>query len=141
MTGPATDIIRRICNGRRNSDLCADDREIQEALNQQMDKMQVALRAAEPLLRLELTVLLKAADPCASDINDTRSTLEAVRKALGIEFACHECGKTCDTAPQLPAMPVCPEHCEDHDYEYVRGERGHFCRHCNQPRPEDWSND
>lgn len=54
------------------------------------------------------------------------------------DFKCKVCGVECDTAPLLPDRPVCPEHCEDHDYEYVRGERGHFCKHCDQQRPEDW---
>jgi hypothetical protein len=58
-----------------------------------------------------------------------------------IDFSCRVCGVQCDTAPDPPDRAVCPEHCEDHEYEYVRSERGHFCKHCNQPRPEDWGDE
>lgn len=54
------------------------------------------------------------------------------------DFKCKVCGVECDTAPLPPDRAVCPEHCEDHEYEYERGERGHFCKHCNQEPPWDW---
>ena len=35
------------------------------------------------------------------------------------------------------AARVCEEHCPDHDYEYDRDRRGHFCRWCDAQRPAD----
>ena len=57
-----------------------------------------------------------------------------------IDFSCRVCGKECATAPDPPDRAVCEEHCEDHDYCYEPGERGHLCTHCNQRRPGDWNN-
>ena len=54
----------------------------------------------------------------------------------GTAFKCHVCGVECPIAPQLPAKPVCAEHCEDHQYEYVRGE-GHRCVSCFAEPPAD----
>jgi len=54
-----------------------------------------------------------------------------------LKFACRVCGVPC--ALRDPARgAVCEEHCKDHDYQYLRGERGHFCVHCGKPAPEDW---
>jgi len=55
-----------------------------------------------------------------------------------IDFTCKVCGKECDCAPDPPDRAVCPEHCEDHDYEYDRMRRGKFCKHCDEPVPEDY---
>jgi hypothetical protein len=33
---------------------------------------------------------------------------------------------------------VCPNCCEDHEYEYERYDRGHFCQHCGAEAPPDW---
>lgn len=55
----------------------------------------------------------------------------------GSVFECRVCGAQCAIAPQLPERPVCPEHCEDHDYRYERGE-GHRCIHCFAEPPRDW---
>jgi hypothetical protein len=55
-----------------------------------------------------------------------------------IDFSCRVCGKPCDIAPDPPERAVCPECCEDHEYRYVREDRGHFCKHCGQGRPHDW---
>lgn len=54
-------------------------------------------------------------------------------------FACKVCGEMCATSPG-PGQAVCEKHCEDHDYEYVRGE-GHHCKHCFAERPWDWALD
>lgn len=54
------------------------------------------------------------------------------------DFSCRVCGVQCDVAPDPPERAVCPAHCEDHDYEYVQGERRHCCKHCGQDRPKDW---
>lgn len=58
-----------------------------------------------------------------------------------IDFSCRVCGVQCAIAPDPPARAVCPEHCEDHDYEYQRSERGTYCNHCGQQAPEDWYDD
>jgi hypothetical protein len=55
------------------------------------------------------------------------------------DFHCHVCGKETDLAPDPPEKAVCPEHCEDHNYVYIRGERRHACEHCGQERPQDWN--
>jgi hypothetical protein len=52
-----------------------------------------------------------------------------------IDFRCRVCGIKCDLAPDPPARAVCPEHCEHHEFVYVREERGHFCDHCGMPAP------
>lgn len=57
------------------------------------------------------------------------------------DFRCHVCGKECDIAPQPPERAICEECCEDHEYEYDRGERWKFCAHCGKPIPEDWNDD
>jgi hypothetical protein len=54
------------------------------------------------------------------------------------DFKCKVCGIECPIAPDLPDRAVCEEHCEDHDYEYIRGERRHACKHCDKERPYDW---
>lgn len=64
---------------------------------------------------------------------------EALRMLeLELLFACRVCGKECDVAPDPPDRAVCPEHCEDHEYRYEKGERRDSCTHCGQDRPEDW---
>ena len=60
------------------------------------------------------------------------------RRFEKIDFTCRVCGAGCDIAPDPPARAVCPNCCDDHEYEYVRGERGHFCKHCGEGRPPDW---
>lgn len=55
-----------------------------------------------------------------------------------IDFSCRVCGVQCAVAPDPPERAVCPAHCEDHEYEYVEGERRHACTHCGQEPPEDW---
>lgn len=61
-------------------------------------------------------------------------------------FTCRVCGCETDTHPleenQLGEMigvqGVCPDHCEDHDYEYDRDRREHYCVHCDQLAPDDY---
>lgn len=53
-------------------------------------------------------------------------------------FNCRVCGVPCPITPADGSGAICAEHCEDHDYEYVRGEGGKHCRHCYAPEPEDW---
>lgn len=55
-----------------------------------------------------------------------------------IDFSCRVCGVQCDITPDPPARAVCPEHCEDHEYVYIAGERRHACNHCGQEPPLDW---
>lgn len=59
-------------------------------------------------------------------------------------FTCRVCGCDVDTHPnvenelgeEVGVQGVCPEHCEDHEYEYDSGE--HYCKHCNASPPDDW---
>lgn len=53
-------------------------------------------------------------------------------------FFCCVCGIPTDTAPRPPDKTVCPDHCEDHEYKYVREERRHECKYCGQEAPPDW---
>ena len=53
-------------------------------------------------------------------------------------FKCRVCGCDTEVAPDWPARAVCPEHCEDHQYQYDLGERQHSCVHCNAFPPDDW---
>jgi hypothetical protein len=61
----------------------------------------------------------------------------SVEAAPAIDFRCKVCGVDCDVAPSDGSGAICPAHCEDHDYEYERGE-GHRCKHCNAEPPDDW---
>lgn len=58
------------------------------------------------------------------------------RELERLKFACRVCGKQCALAG--PDGAICEEHCPDHDYQYIRGERGHFCQHCGKAAPNDW---
>jgi hypothetical protein len=58
-----------------------------------------------------------------------------------IDFSCRVCGIECVIAPDPPDRAVCPEHCEDHDYEYVREDRGTFCKYCYQEAPLEYWED
>lgn len=51
--------------------------------------------------------------------------------------ACRVCGSECD-GWRDGIQPVCPEHCDDHDYEYDSYERTHCCQNCFQPIPHDY---
>ena len=50
--------------------------------------------------------------------------------------ACKVCGVICD-AWRDGVQPVCPEHCDDHDYAYDEYERAHCCVNCFQHAPHD----
>jgi hypothetical protein len=54
-------------------------------------------------------------------------------------FACRVCGVQCSLAGADGA--ICEDHCPDHNYVYIRGERGHFCENCGKPAPIDWFDD
>jgi hypothetical protein len=51
-------------------------------------------------------------------------------------FACRVCGVECE-AHKDGIQPYCPEHCEDHLYEYNPDTRNHTCINCFQPAPHD----
>jgi hypothetical protein len=57
------------------------------------------------------------------------------------DFLCRVCGKECPLAPDPPEKAVCEDHCEDHHYVYVQGERRHGCEYCGADRPYDWDSD
>lgn len=76
----------------------------------------------------------------AQNISDS---IRAHKKPWGVErspSACNICGVECDGWKD-GIQPVCPEHCEDHDYEYVQEDRRHECKHCFQIAPLDWFDD
>lgn len=51
---------------------------------------------------------------------------------------CSKCGADEVLCYMEAATAVCPNCCEDHEYEYEPGERTHWCRHCGQEPPADW---
>lgn len=61
-------------------------------------------------------------------------------------FSCRVCGIKCDSHPVTQGpdgeptalQAVCPEHCEDHDYEYDPGDRKHWCKNCGAEPSDDW---
>lgn len=61
-------------------------------------------------------------------------------------FFCRVCGIECDSHPvteneigeTIGVQAVCPDHCEDHDYERDSGEL--YCKHCGANPPDDWYN-
>lgn len=55
-----------------------------------------------------------------------------------IDFTCRVCGVECAIAPDPPERAVCPEHCEDHRYEYDPWRRGKFCVECDNEQPDDF---
>lgn len=55
-----------------------------------------------------------------------------------IDFSCKICGKQCDIASNPPDRAICPQHCEDHHYIYIDGERRYACNYCGQEPPFDW---
>lgn len=57
------------------------------------------------------------------------------------DFHCHRCGAETDIAPDPPALTVCENCCEDHDYRYEREMRATVCFHCGKNQPEDWNDD
>lgn len=57
-----------------------------------------------------------------------------------IDFSCRVCGKQCDVAPDPPKRAVCEEHCEDHNYQYDKWDRTHYCVNCGKQRPYDTNN-
>lgn len=52
-------------------------------------------------------------------------------------FKCKVCGVQCAIAPSDGSGAVCPEHCQDHHYQYQRGD-GHRCVTCFATPPEDY---
>lgn len=56
-------------------------------------------------------------------------------------YMCRVCGVECDSHPVdengIGQQAVCPEHCEDHDYQHD-GWRNHYCIHCGAEPPDDW---
>jgi hypothetical protein len=84
--------------------------------------------------------------PFGLEPDDARDMMEEAARAFvrgtpehAAMFACRVCGQECPISPG-PGQAICEKHCEDHDYEYVRGE-GHHCKHCFAERPWDWGLD
>lgn len=61
-------------------------------------------------------------------------------------FTCRVCGVETGTHPlveneageTIGVQGVCPEHCEDHEYEYDSFDRNHYCKHCGDIPPDDY---
>jgi hypothetical protein len=76
-----------------------------------------------------------------SIIDDSADIAARLRELqhVPIDFSCRVCGVQCDSAPNPPERAVCPAHCPDHDYVYVREDRRHECKHCGeQPSLDHW---
>jgi hypothetical protein len=52
---------------------------------------------------------------------------------------CSKCGADEVICYLAPETAICPNCCEDHEYEYERFDRGHFCQHCGAVAPPDWN--
>lgn len=52
--------------------------------------------------------------------------------------ACSKCAADEVIAYTTPEAAICPACCSDHEYEYDRGDRAHYCEHCGQEPPDDW---
>ena len=57
------------------------------------------------------------------------------------DFHCYSCGAETTLAPDPPARAVCEECCEDHDYQYLAGERNHVCIHCGKAATAEFYDD
>lgn len=57
------------------------------------------------------------------------------------DWSCRVCGKPVMVIPAEMERGWCVDCCPDHDYEYDRHERGHFCKTCGQPAPPDFYSD
>ena len=51
---------------------------------------------------------------------------------------CSKCGADEVICYMEPETAVCPNCCEDHEYEYDRYDRTHSCQHCGDLAPPDW---
>lgn len=51
---------------------------------------------------------------------------------------CSKCGADEVLQYTTAETAVCPNCCEDHEYEYERGDRTHYCQHCGQEPSPDW---
>lgn len=51
---------------------------------------------------------------------------------------CSKCGADEVLCYMTAETAVCPNCCEDHEYEYERGERTYWCQHCGSEPPDDW---
>lgn len=68
-------------------------------------------------------------------VTEARKATTAIRQE---QFRCR-CGVAATIAPADGGYAVCENCCEDHDYQYERGD-GHRCIHCFAERPADWGN-
>jgi hypothetical protein len=59
------------------------------------------------------------------------SEIEKGLKETGVENI------LCPICSEVAAVLFCPEHCPDHDYEYIRGYGTIQCRFCGQDKPEE----
>ena len=57
---------------------------------------------------------------------------------IQIDFSCRVCGDQCAVAPDPPERAVCEDHCPDHEYEYDKWRRSHFCKTCDKQVDPDW---
>lgn len=94
------------------------------------------IEEAKSHLRVAIAQIIPSDDSVITE--HVKAALAALKRD---EFSCRICGNQCDTAPPLPERAVCPEHCEDHEYNYERGEQRHICKHCGQERPVDYFED
>jgi NMD protein affecting ribosome stability and mRNA decay len=51
---------------------------------------------------------------------------------------CSKCGADEVISYMAAATAICPNCCDDHEYEYERSDRTHYCQHCGAEPPADW---
>lgn len=51
---------------------------------------------------------------------------------------CSKCGADEVIVYAAAETAICPNCCEDHEYEYESYDRAHYCQHCGQEPPPDY---
>lgn len=51
---------------------------------------------------------------------------------------CSKCGRDEVVVYDKPETAICRDCCEDHEYEYDRGDRKHYCKNCGAEPPPDF---
>lgn len=57
------------------------------------------------------------------------------------EFTCRICGIETASYPVGDVRGICEAHCADHDFEYDRERRGHYCLDCDMEKEYEPSED
>lgn len=67
-----------------------------------------------------------------------RSTPAFAIGGIAMRFVCKVCGDDVAHTNHGAVHGICEQHCTDHEYEYDRFDRSHYCTHCGAVPPDDW---